>query len=91
MTDEHLEIASKLINELINELNDRYGKTKEAKDYCLRRLDDEEYTIIVQPTHSSVFYSHENIIHIAEALKLHYYYDVRDNLDGKPTPTLSIF
>lgn len=91
MRNEHLQIASKLINEVINELDDRYGNKKEAVDYCLRRLDKDEYSIVVQPTHSRILYSHEQIIHIVEALELRYYYSVSDNLDGIPTPTLNIF
>lgn len=91
MVNEHLQIASKLINEVINKTNDTYAERPEGQDYLLRRLDDGTGDIIVQPTYSQVFYSPEDIIHIVEALKLHHYYGVKENLAGVMTPTIYIF
>jgi hypothetical protein len=91
MTNEHLKIASKLINEVINNTNDTFAERPEYQDYLLRRLNDGTDNIVVQPTYSKVFYSHDNIIHIVEALKLHYFYEVRENLAGVMTPTIFIF
>ena len=91
MTNEHLQIASKLINEVINKTNDTYAERPDGQCYLLRRLDDGTGDIGVQPTYSPTFYSPEDIIHIVEALKLHHYYEVRENLAGVMTPTIHIF
>lgn len=91
MTNEHLQIASKLVNEVINEMNDRYASTPQAKDYCMRRMDEGTNDITIQPTHSKCGYCFDQIIKIAEALNLHYYFEVTENLDGEPTPTMHIF
>ena len=91
MTNEHLQIASKLVNEEINIYNDRYAQSPQAADYVMRRVDDDGESIAVQPTHSTCAYCFDRLIKIAEVLKLHYYFDVQDNLDGKPAPTLKIF
>lgn len=91
MTNEHLKIASKLINEVINETYETYAQRPGGKSYLLRRVDDGTEDIEVQPTYSSTFYSPEYITHIVEALKLHYYFDVRENLAGVMTPTIHIF
>lgn len=91
MTNEHLQIASKLINEVINELIERYACRQDGKCYLLSRLDDGIEDIVVQPTYSPTLYSPDEIIHIAEALKLHYYFEVRENLAGVMTPTIHIF
>lgn len=91
MRNENLTIASKLINQVINGINDRYGATKEAGDYCMRRIDVDDDDIRVQPTYSNIAYCFDRIIKIADALELNYYFKVVENKEGLPTPTLHIF
>ena len=90
MRNENLTIASKLINQVINVINDRYGATKEAGDYCMRRIDVYD-DIRVQPTYSKTAYRFDRIIKIAEPLELNYFFEVVENKEGQPTPTIHIF
>lgn len=91
MRHKNLTIASKLINQVINDINDRYGATREAGDYCMRRIDFNNDDIRVQPTYSNTAYCFDRIIKIAEALELHYFFVIVENKEGLPTPTIHIF
>ena len=91
MRNEKLTTASKLINQVINGINDRYGATRQAGDYCMRRIDVDDDDIRVQPTYSNNAYCFDRIIKIAEALDLHYFFEVVENKEELPTPTIHIF
>lgn len=84
-------MANKLINEVINDYDERYANTPSAKDYVMSKTFVREDRIEVQPTYSPTAHCFDDIIKIAEALHLHYYFSVEENQAGVPTPTINIF
>ncbi|MBQ5373918.1 MAG: hypothetical protein IIU51_05105 [Bacteroidaceae bacterium] len=91
MRNEHLKMANELINEVINDYDERYANKPQAKDYVMRMKSVYDDRIEVQPTYSSTAHCFDDIIKIAEALHLHYYFSVEENQAGVPTPTINIF
>lgn len=87
MTSKNLDLASVLVNRLINEIIENYGS---SKDHLVRRIEDND-GITVQPTYSTVFYCYTDFVKIADATGCHTYLTIEDNLNGQPTPTLCIF
>lgn len=84
-------MANELIKEVINDYDERYANKPQAKDYVMRNTSEYDDQIEVQPTYSPTAHCFDDIIKIAEALHLHYYFSVTKNQAGVPTLTINIF
>lgn len=85
-----IETASVLCNKLINEILDRWAQNEHGRNYLVRRIEKDRNTIMLQPTHSEVFYYVQDFFQVATACGCRFYVDVKENQDGKMTPTLVI-
>ena len=85
---QRFELATKLINERINEELDRWADEPEKlRIYAIRYSEYTDREMSIQPTHGDTFYTIEEYIDIARICRLPFYVDVRKNKDGQPTPT----
>lgn len=81
------ELAVELINDLIEKTNERWTTEKDIRTYAWGWRDRET----VSSFHDNQFYYMDEIIYICHTLGLHYTLTVGNNLDGVPTPFVSIF
>ena len=81
------ELAVELINDLIKKTNERWTTERDIRTYAWGWRDGET----VSSLHDDQFYYMDEIISICRTLGLHYTLTVGNNLDGVPTPFVSIF
>ena len=89
MLKKDLKNAEILVNQLINEITERFFDTKEY----LVRYEPRSYGngLIIQPTYSQIFYSMGEFIQIAVACGCSYYVKAELNMVNVYTPSLHIY
>lgn len=91
MIKKDLQTAKKLVNQLINEIIDRWGSDQSGEFYMIRHCGISEDMIEIQPTYHNVFYVVGDFVHVAEVCGCSFYMDCQENQDGIMTPTLHIY
>ena len=92
MIKKEKDIAEKLVNSVINQINDRWASDLGGKCYLVRHTEDSNSEcIMIQPTYSDTFFYITEFISVAEACGCSLYVTCRENLNGIMTPTLYIF
>ena len=81
------QMAVQLINALIEETNQRWTSDADIRTYAWGWHDGETLSSL----HDNQFYYMDEIVSICHTLGLHYTVTVGNNLDGVPTPFVSIF
>lgn len=82
-----MKMAVVLIDAKIAETNERWTTDKEYQTYAWGWRGD--HTLF--SLHDHQFYYMDEIVDICRTLGLHYTLTVGENLDGEPTPFVSIF
>lgn len=80
-------MAVQLINDLIEQTNERWSRDEDIRTFAWGWRDGETLSSL----HDNQFYYMDEIIDICRTLGLHYTLTIGDNLDGVPTPFVSIF
>lgn len=81
------EMAVELINDLIERTNERWTTDKEIRTYAWGWRDSETLSSL----HDTQFFYMDEISSICRTLGLNYTLSVGDNIDGVPTPFVTIF
>ena len=90
MINSDIKTASKLCNQLIREINERWAQDKNGRCYLIRRVECSNKYIALQPKYSETFYGISDFMQVAQACGCGSYVEVRENLEGIKTPTLVI-
>ena len=90
MINKNIKEAERLISILLSETMTQWELVLTAKFYTYTEESDSRH-IIIQPTHSDVFYGIGDYIHIAEVCGCSTRVTCEKNPDGKTTPTLYIY
>lgn len=92
MITKDLQSAQKLVNNVLNNVIDRWGSSDGGRCYLLRHTENSsDDHIEIQPTYSNAFYGISEFIHIAEVCGCSFYVVSRENQDGILAPTVCIY
>lgn len=92
MIKKDLKTAGKLVNQLINEICERWAQDKNGKEHLIRHCEDSvRDNIDIQPTYSDTFYCLEDFIDVARVCGCGFYMNCKKNQAGIITPTLHIY